>query len=201
MEKATWQDILDLARDQGVITPAEVKALGLAPENLNRLVQQGMLVRSGRGIYEHPDFEITEMHSYVEVAKAIPEGVFCLLSALRIHDIGTQNPHKVWIAVPRQKRIPRARSAQIRVVRMSPLQFDTEIEPHKIEGITLRVYSLEKTIIDCLRLRHLVGHDVGVEALKEAMKQQKVSVSKLMDVAKCLKSTGIVSPYVEALLQ
>ncbi len=201
MDRGSWQGILELARKQGAITPADVRAMGLAPENLNKLAKIGLLVRAGRGIYEHPNFEWTENHSYVEVCKAIPEAVLCLLSSLRVHDIGTQNPHQVWVAIPRDQRPPKSRGTQLRVVRMSPEQYSQGVESHEFEGVAVKVYSLEKTIIDCFRLRRHVGHDVGVEALKDALGKRMIDINELLRIAKKLRVTSLLMPYLEALTQ
>jgi predicted transcriptional regulator of viral defense system len=187
-----------MAKRRGVITPRDVRALGLAPENLNRLVKQGRLIRVGRGVYEHPNFEFTEMHSYVEVARVVPDAVFCLLTALRIHDIGTQNDSQVWIAIPRRRRVPRDRVVQLRVVRVSPDQFENDIEALEVEGVKIRVYSLERTIVDCFRMRHLIGLDVGLEALRESLRSRRTTVHGLMEVATRLRTWRTIGPYIEA---
>ena len=111
--------ILELAKRQGVITPADVRALGVAPENLNKLAKQGKIDKIGRGLYRHPDFQVTESHSYVEIAKAVPDGVICLLSALSIYGVGNHMPWEVWLSIPRGRRIPLPRQTRIRAVTMT----------------------------------------------------------------------------------
>lgn len=183
-----------------MITPADVRSLDLSPENLNRLAKLGKLERIGRGLYQHPDFQATERHSFVEVAKAVPSGVICLLSALSIHGVGTQMPWDVWLAIPRGKRIPTTRQTRIRAVTMKGASFNLGREEHIFEGISVKVYSLEKTIIDCFRLRRLVGHEVSVEALRESIHTQKIDVSKLLQLAGQLRSRRLIQPYLEAML-
>ena len=200
MERGSWNDILDLAKRQGAVTPSDVRAMGLAPENLNKLAKLGLLVRSGRGVYVHPEFDWTEYHTYVEVAKAVPSAVFCLLTALRIHDLGTQSPHQVWIAVPRDQRPPRSRT-NLRTVRMSPRQYALGIEARDVEGVQIKVYSVEKTLVDCFRLRRLVGHDVAVEALKDALRKRLLDIDVFVETAKGLRADKLVMPYLEALTQ
>jgi predicted transcriptional regulator of viral defense system len=198
--RSTQQDILELARRQGVVTPADVRALGLAPENLNRMSSTGLLVHVARGIYEHPDLSPTEHHSYVEVAKSVPKGVICLISALSIHGIGTQMPWEVWVAIPRGMRIPRSRGTRIRAVTMTGLNYELGIEQCEFEGIEAKLYSVEKTIVDCFRLRRLVGHDVPVEALREGLRGHKIDLAKLLDIAQKLRARSLIQPYVEALI-
>ena len=198
--RKTWADILEMAERQGVVTPADVRGLGLAPENLNKLAKTGRLVKIGRGLYRHPDFEPSERHSVVEVAKAVPDGVICLLSALGIHGIGTQMAWDVWIAIPRGRRTPATRTTRIRAVTMISANHGLDVDEHQFEGVPIRVYSLERTIVDCFRLRRLVGHDVAVEALREAIGTQKVDISKLLHLAGLLRTRRLIQPYVEALL-
>lgn len=195
-----WEDVLELAKNRGIVTPADVRALGLAPENLNKLARLGKLDKIGRGLYRHRDFQATERHSYVEVARAVPSGVICLLSALSIHGVGTHVPWEVWIAIPRGKRIPKARQTRIHAVTMSGKNFQIEQEEHLYEGATVKVFSLEKTIIDCFRLRRLVGHDVAVEALRDAIGTKKIDVSNLLHIAGQLRSRRLIEPYLEAML-
>lgn len=196
----TWVNLMELAERQGVITPGDVRALGLVPENLNKLVKLGKLDKIGRGLYRHPDFETTKHHSYVEVTKSVPDGVICLLSALSIHEIGTHMPWEVWVAIPRGRRIPEARQTRMRVVTMVGPSYILETQERSFEGVSVKVYSLEKTIVDCFRLRRLVGHDVAIEALREAINGQRINVSKLMQIAEQLRSRRLIQPYVEALL-
>lgn len=196
----TWEDLLELAKRQGVVTPADVRALGLAPENLNKLAKLGKLDKIGRGLYRHPDFQATERHSFVEVTRAVPDGVICLLSALSIHGVGTQMPWDVWLAIPRGKRIPTTRQTRIRAVTMTGTSFELGREEHIFEGVRVKVFSLEKTIIDCFRLRRLVGHEVAVEALREAINTQKIDVSQFLQLAGQLRARRLIQPYLEAML-
>lgn len=199
MVRATQTAILELARRQGVITPTDVRGLGLAPENLNDLERRGLLVRVARGIYEHPNVDLTEGHTYVEVAKAVPHSVICLLTALRIHELGTQTPTEVWIAIPRGKRIPKSRGARLRVITMIEPAFSMGIQNVEMEGVPVRVTSPTKTIVDCFRLRRLVGQDVAVEALKEGLRSRKTNADDLREIAIPLRAWTTMRPYLEAL--
>jgi predicted transcriptional regulator of viral defense system len=197
---SSWNDVLELASRQGVITPADVRALGLAPENLNKLAKLGKLQRLGRGLYRSPDFSVTEQHSYVEVERAVPNGVICLLSALSVHGVGTQMPWEVWVAIPRGQRIPVNRQTQMRAVTMTESSYKLGVDSHTFEGVQVCVYNLEKTIVDCFRLRRLVGHDVAPEALRDAIRSCKLDMSKLTEYAVQLRTWRLMQPYLEALL-
>jgi len=185
---------------QGVVTPADVRELGLAPENLNKLARLGKLEHIGHGLYRNPDFPVTEHHSFVEVAKAVPQGVICLLSALRIHGVGTQMPREVWVAIPRGKRVPVLRQTALRPVTMTETSYKLGVDTRMYEGVAVRVYSLAKTIVDCFRLRRFVGHDTALEALRDSIQDRKVSVSEILELAGQLRSRKVIDPYVEALL-
>lgn len=190
--------ILELALHQGAVTPSDIRDLGAAPENLNRLAKQGRLIRVSRGVYIHPETDPTEHHSYVEVAKAVPSAVFCLLTALCIHNIGTQNPSKVWIAIPRNHRPPSALPV-LRVVRMNPEQYQSGVEIRNFEGVQVRVTTLEKTLVDCFRLRRLVGHDVPYEALRDAVNRTRLDYDKLHQLSAKLHVRHLVLPALEAI--
>ena len=148
------QRIMHYVSQHGIVRPRDVEALGLPREYLLRLHRQGRVVRSGRGLYSLPDAAITERHSYAEVASRVSGGVFCLLSALAFHEITTQSPASVWIALPQGARRPALSSPSLRVVRLSGASLAEGIENHKVEGVPIRVYSAAKTVADCFKFRN-----------------------------------------------
>lgn len=198
MSSQSWSMILALAKQQGAVTPADVRALGLVPENLNRLATLGRLIRVSRGVYIHPETAPTENHSYVEAAKAVPAGILCLVSALSIHGLGSQNPSDIWMAIPRKQRPPRTRSG-LRFVRMGPDQYETGIATQTIENVTVRVTSVEKTLVDCFRLRRLIGYDVPIEALRDALEQRSINIDCFLTLASRFRARELVRPYLDAL--
>ena len=117
----------------------EAKGHGLHPEQVRRLVRQGHLTRLGRGLYALASAEPGEYHTLAEVAKRVPKGIACLLTALRFHALGTQHPREVWLAVDRHAAIPKLDVAPVRIVRMSGAALTAGIEEHQIEGVTVRV--------------------------------------------------------------
>ena len=140
---------------------------------LLRLHRQGRLDRSGRGIYTLPDAMIKEHHSYAEVAKRVPEAVICLLSALAFHEITTQSPASVWIALRQGARKAALTSPSLRVIRLSGPSLTEGIENHQVEGVTVRVYLAAKTVADCFTFRNKIGLDVAIEALKDSLRQKR----------------------------
>ena len=193
--------ILNLAKEMGILRPHDLDRLGLAPHNLNDMATRGLLTRIGRGLYTLPDHEWSENHSLAEVAKAVPRGVVCLLSALRFHNIGNQSPFEVWIAIPRDKaRTPRSRSVQLRVVKLSGHGYREGIDTHIIEGTEVRVYNIAKTVADCWKFRNKIGLDVAIEALRHVIRTRMVTLEELRQFAQAGRVWTVMLPYVEAML-
>lgn len=124
----------------------------------------------------------------------------CLISALRFHDIGTQLPAEVWLAVPRGTRVPRVSAPPLRVVNISQAVFDLGIEEHRIEGQAVRVYGIARTVADCFRFRNKVGLDVALEALTEAWRSKRLNLDELHRIAKKLRVQRVMQPYLETIV-
>jgi len=193
------QKIMQYVGKHGIVRPRDIEAIGLPREYLIRLYRQGRLHRSGRGIYTVPDANVTERHSYAEVAKRVPEAVICLLSALAFHEITTQSPASVWIALRQGARRPVLTSPSLRIVRLSGPSLTEGIENHQIEGVPVRVYSAAKTVADCFKFRNKIGLDVAIEALKDCLRQKKASVNEIYRYAKVCRVSNVIRPYMEAL--
>jgi len=193
-----FQRIMHYVGQHGIIRPRDIEAIGLPREYLLRLYRRGQIVRSGRGLYSLPNAAITERHSYAEVARRVPGGVFCLLSALAFHEITTQSPRSVWIALPQGARRPAISSPSLRVVRLSGASLTEGIENHKVEGVPIRVYSAAKTVADCFKFRNKIGLDVAIEALKDSLRQKKATVNQIYHYAKVCRVSNVIRPYLEA---
>jgi predicted transcriptional regulator of viral defense system len=193
------QRIMHYVGQHGIVRSRDIEAIGLPREYLLRLHRQGKIVRSGRGLYSLPDAAITERHSYAEVGRRVPGGVFCLLSALAFHEITTQSPAWVWIALPQGARRPAISSPSLKVVRLSGASMTEGIENHKVEGVPIRVYSAAKTVADCFKFRNKIGLDVAIEAIKDSLRQKKATVNEIYHYAKVCRVSNIIRPYMEAL--
>jgi predicted transcriptional regulator of viral defense system len=193
------QKIMQYIGKHGMVRPRDIEAIGLPREYLIRLHRQGKLNRSGRGIYTVPDANVTERHSYAEVAKRVPEAVVCLLSALAFHEITTQSPPSVWIALRKGARKPVLPSPSLRIVRLSGPSLTEGIDNHQVEGVPVRVYSAAKTVADCFKFRNKIGLDVAIEALKDCLRQKKASVNEIYRYAKVCRVSNVIRPYMEAL--
>ena len=164
-----------------------------------RLYRRGLLVRVARGLYSAPDADVTEHHSLAQAAKRVPRGVVCLLSALRFHGVTTQLPREVWIAIDMADRRPKADGLSLRVVRFTGQALTTGVEQHVVEGVTVRVYSIAKTVADCFKYRNKIGLDVAIEALRECMAERRATVDEIWQYAKVCRMTNVMRPYLEAL--
>lgn len=196
---APLHKIMQYVRQHGIVRPRDIEAIGLPREYLLRLHRRGRLIRSGRGIYTLPDAPITEYHSLAEVAKRVPEAVVCLLSALTFHEITTQVPPSVWIALRKGARRPGISSPSLRIVRLSGSSLSEGIETHHIEGVPVRVYSAAKTVADCFKFRNKIGLDVAIEALKDTTRQKRATINQIYRFAKICRVSNVIRPYMEAL--
>lgn len=193
------QKAMQYMRQHGIVRPRDIEAIGVPREYLLRLHRQGKLNRLGRGIYILPDAPITEYHSYAEVVKRVPEAVLCLLSALAFHEITTQNPSSVWIALRKGARKPAVTSPSLRIVRLTGPSLTEGIETHPVEGVPVRVYSAAKTVADCFKFRNKIGLDVAIEALKDCVRQKKANINQIYRYAKICRVSNVIRPYMEAL--
>ena len=193
------QKIVQYVGKHGIVRPRDIEAIGLPREYLVRLHRQGKVNRTGRGIYTLPDANVTEHHSYAEVAKRVPEAVVCLLSALAFHEITTQSPPSVWIALGKGARKPALASPSLRIVRLSGPSLTEGIENHQIEGVPVRVYSAAKTVTDCFKFRNKIGLDVAIEALKDCLRQKRANINEIYRYAKICRVSNVIRPYMEAM--
>jgi predicted transcriptional regulator of viral defense system len=194
----TAQKLLSLARRSGVIRPGDLRAQGIAPVYLTRLVRSGALIRVGRGLYSLADGSPTADRTLVEAARHIPRGVVCLLSALRLHSLTTQMPPAVWIAIDVKARRPVANGPPLEVVRMSGPALSSGVEERVIEGVRVRVYGAAKTVADCFKFRNKIGLDVAIEALRD-YRRRRGSVDELLRYAEICRVARVMRPYLEAL--
>jgi predicted transcriptional regulator of viral defense system len=192
--------LLRLARRHGSVSRQEVTEANIHTQTLSRLVRAGTLERVARGHYRLPNAPVTEHHGLALVAAAAPKAVICLLSALSFHQIGTQLPHEVWIALDRRSRRPSLRYPRLRVVRFGGDALTAGVETHGIEGETVRVYSVAKTIADTFKYRNKIGLDVALEALRDAWRARRFTMDKMYNYARICRVERVMRPYLEALV-
>ncbi len=192
------QQLLSLARRSGVIRPGDVRAKGIAPVYLTRLVRSGALVRVGRGLYSLADGAPTADRTVVEAARHAPRGVMCLLSALRLHGLTTQMPPAVWMAIDVKARRPAGAGPPLQIVRMSGPALTQGIEERALEGVKVRLYGPAKTVADCFKFRNKIGLDIAIEALRD-YRRRRGSVDDLLRYADICRVGRVIRPYLEAL--
>jgi predicted transcriptional regulator of viral defense system len=193
------QKVLDLAAERGLIRPRDLTERGLPTVALTRLVLQGRLQRVGLGLYALPDRPVSEHSALAEVARKHPRAIVCLLSALRFHDLTTQSPFEVWLAIPNKARAPKMDYPPLRIVRFSGEALTVGVEDHVIDGVPVRVTSVGRTVADCFKFRNKIGLDVALEALQEAWRAKRVSMDELWHYATLGRVTNVMRPYMESL--
>ena len=191
--------VLELARRKGLFRLSEATAAGIHPEYVRRLTTTGELTRVGRGLYAIPAQQATEYHTLAEIAKRVPKGIVCLLTALRFHGLGTQNPREIWLAIDRRAGIPRVDFAPIRIVRISGAALTSGVDEQDIESVVVRLTSPARTVVDCFKFRNKIGVDVAVEALREYRRLRKGTIDELWRQADRLRMTKVMRPYWDAM--
>lgn len=190
---------LRLARRARGVTSRDLSGAGLHRQALTRLVKEGRIERLARGVYRLIDRPITENHGLAVAAAVIPQGVICLLSALQYHGIGTHLPSEVWVAIDRRAWRPKVDNPPLRIVRYSGRAMTQGVDRVTIEGRTVRVYCLAKTIADAFKYRNKIGLDVALEALREAWRHRRFTMDDLDRYAKTCRVQRVMRPYIEAM--
>ena len=191
--------VLKLARRQRGVTAREIASAGIHRQALSRLVEAGQLERVVRGLYRLPEQSVTEHHGLVLANASVPQGTICI-SALQFHGIGTQLPSEVWIAIDRRSRRPVLRYPPLRVVRFSGAALTEGVESHRVEGQSVRVYSVAKTLADCFKYRNKIGLDVAMEALREAWRARRFTSDELDYYARVCRVQRVMQPYLDTLM-
>jgi predicted transcriptional regulator of viral defense system len=198
MVASSQERLLDLIRSAGVFRSRDLRDHGFSREHLRRLHARGLVEQVGRGLYRLPDVEISENQTLVEVSRRVPHGVVCLLSALRYHEMTTQNPFEVWIAIGRKDRLPKVDHPPLRTVRFSGAALTEGIGEHKVQGAPVRVYSPAKTVADCFKYRNKIGLDVAIETLRDGVEKRLATFDDLWKYAKICRVSNVMRPYLES---
>lgn len=196
---APAQIIRTLAREKGLVRLRDAQARGVHPEYLRRLASRGELMHVGRGLYALPQAEVTEHHSLAEVAARVPQGVVCLLTALRVHDLGTQNPKQVWLAIDRKAALPRLKYPPIRVVRFAKPAMTHGVQERRVEGVLVRLTTPSRTVVDCFKYRNKIGLDIALEALRALRRRKDFNFDELWKYAALQRVARVMKPYLESI--
>lgn len=178
--------------------PQELRAAGFTFRRLRTLLKRGEVERVSRGLYRLADAELDLHETVVRVASACPRGVVCLLTALRMHGIGTQAPREVWLAIDRKDRRPSLPGVPLRIVRFSGARATYAVEERRIRGVAVKLTSPARTVVDCFRYRNKIGLDVALEALEDTLKTKAATVDALLRAAEVCRISSVLRPYLEA---
>ncbi len=199
MTETHAERLIERIRQAGLLRPRDVRDEGIPSATFRRLEQGGILRRAGRGLYMLADAAgVTEHHTLAEACVRVPHGVVCLLSALRYHDLTTQAPFEVWLAVETDKWRPVVDYPPLRIVRFSGAAFTEGVEEHLVEGVTVRVYGVAKTVADCFKYRNKIGLDVALEALRDVRDRRLATNDELWRYAQVCRVANVMLPYLEA---
>lgn len=190
--------ILELARSKGMLRTRDVDSAGASRALLASLTDEGKLLKLGRGLYALPDRPASAHDSLAEVAARSEHGVLCLLSALRFHDLTTQQSSEVWLAIPHKAHAPRFDYPPLRVIRMSGPAMTEGMETVDVAGTPVRVFNVAKTVADCFKFRNKIGLDVALEALHEAWNGKRATMDELWRYAEICRVANVMRPYLEA---
>jgi predicted transcriptional regulator of viral defense system len=193
------QRILRLASRRGLLRARDLARDRIPRATLSRLVANGQLTQVSRGLYALPGHTRSGQHQLAEVAARSPLGVFCLLTALRFHELTTQSPHEVWLAIPNKAHAPKLDYPPLRIVRFSGPSLTAGIESHIVDSGPIRVYSVAKTVADCFKYRNKIGLDVALEALRECRREKRASNDELWRYAKLCRVANVMRPYLESI--
>jgi predicted transcriptional regulator of viral defense system len=189
--------VVELARQAGILRSRD---LGGIPRQYLRLAEeQGKVTRVARGLYVATDVDVTENHDLALAAKRVPHGVVCLLSALRFHELTTQMPFEVWLAIDPKARLPKTEYPPLRIVRFSGAALSYGAAQYTIEGVTVRITMPAKTVADCFKYRNKIGLDVALEALRDCYQERKASLDEIWQAAKVCRVANVIRPYMESL--
>jgi predicted transcriptional regulator of viral defense system len=184
----------------GMMRMAEAVRAGVHRRTLYALRDAGVLEQLGRGLYRLADAPPLAHPDLVAVSRRAPRAVVCLVSALAFHDLTTQVPHEVHLAIPRDSEPPRIDYPPVRVFRFGARAFSEGVETHDLDGVPVRVYSREKILADCFKHRNTVGLDTAVEALRRYQEQGRVDVDAILRFARACRVEKVIRPYLEAVL-
>lgn len=193
------QKALNLVKEKGIVRSSEFVAEGIPRITISRLVASHELQQIERGLYCLPQKEFSEKESLIVVASRVPQAIFCLLTALQVHELTTQLPRKVWIAMPIDSHLPKIDYPPIKMVKYTGKAYSEGVEIQQSDGIDYRVYNVAKTIADCFKHRNKIGIDIAIEALKDAYGKNKVTTDELWHYAKICRVANVMRPYLEAI--
>jgi predicted transcriptional regulator of viral defense system len=184
----------------GILRTSHALKAGIHPATLYAMRDSGEIEVISRGVFRLSDIPPLGNPDLVTVATRLPHGVICLISALSFHELTTQIPHEVHVALQRGAEEPRMDYPPIRTYRFTGEAFTAGVDIHDLDGVSVRIYSPEKTLADCFKFRNKVGLDTIIEAIRFSRERKKIKVDDLMRYATICRVNKIMRPYLEAIL-
>lgn len=188
------------ARHNGILRAATAIELGIPQHVLYKMVETGELVREAQGIYRLKESGPLGNPDLVQISLRVPRAVICLISALYFHELTTQIPHQVHIALPRDVKTPKIEYPPIKVFHFSEASYKAGLAEHALDGVPVKIYSREKTIADCFKFRERIGINIALEALKDYLKGPRPNVPLVLKYAKVNRVEKVMRPYLESLV-
>lgn len=184
---------------RSVVRARDLEGAGISRGRIARLAEAGRLVRVDRGLYTLPETDVPDNAALVTAAARSEQAFFCLLTALRFHDLTTQAPSEVWIGIGHKQRPPRLEWPPLRIVRFTGAGLTDGIETHVIDGVQMRFTSAARTVVDCFKFRNRVGIDVAMEALRDVLRDRGASHDEIWAMATRFRQANVMRPYMESL--
>ena len=201
MLKGHLKDAMSQLREHGpLLRFSEVLALGVHRDTLWRLRDEGHVEQVSRGLYRLSKGPPLEHSDLVTVAKRVPGAVVCMVSALALHELTTQIPHVVEIAVKRGRRRPGFDYPPMRVYWWSAAALSEGVETRNLGGVDVRVTNAERSVADAFRYRHQLGIDLALEALHAWKEQRGSRPEALLAAARTVRMDRVIRPYLQAIL-
>jgi predicted transcriptional regulator of viral defense system len=188
-----------LLQRKGMVRLSEFRDAGITAAAISRLERSGSITRLARGLYQLPNASIDANHSLAEAAKLVPKGVICLASALAFHGLVDEIPASVWIAIGPKAWRPKVNYPPVRFVRFPPKHLRHGVDQHQVEGIAVPIFSAAKTIADAFRYRKIIGTNIVVSGLREALRQGKTTAGEISKYAIDGGVWKVMEPYMSAL--
>jgi predicted transcriptional regulator of viral defense system len=183
----------------GILRTGVAMALGIHARMLYQMRDDGVLEQISRGIFRLASLPELTQPDLVTTALRVPRGVVCLVSALAYHDVTSEIPHEIQLALPRKTKVPKLDYPPLRVFWFSDVALSQGVETAVLDGVEVRIFNLPKTVVDCFRFRNKIGLDIAIEALRQAIQHKGVQPAEVLRYARICRVERIILPYLEAI--
>jgi len=178
----------------------ELNDAGIHPETLARMVNDQTVTRVARGLYQLVDAEISTWHDLAEIAKRVPKGVICLVTALQFHELTLQMPSYVWLAIDSKARRPKIDYPPARIVRFGAQFLYLGVQTYNIDAVSVSISNPAKAVVDCFRFRQQIGIDIALEGLYTAVKSGKAKPAQIVQYSRYARIWSVIRPYLETVV-